>query len=109
MGQKGDKLTKESTLSAELFVEKLSSINGISSRKMFGGHGIFHNNKMFGIVDSKGKYFLKADDSNKAMFEANNADKHSKMPYYSIPDEVMNNQEKLIEWVKKSINTIIDK
>lgn len=105
MGQKGDKQTKEGSLSAELFVEKLNVIEGVTSKKMFGGHGIFHNDKMFGIVDSKGQYFLKADDTNKAIFEAHNTEKHSKMPYFSIPDEVMNNQEKLVEWAKKSIET----
>jgi len=105
MGQKGDKQTKEGALSAELFVEKLNVIEGVTSKKMFGGHGIFHNDKMFGIVDSKGQYFLKADDTNKSIFEAHNAEKHSKMPYFSIPDEVMTNQEKLVEWAKKSIKT----
>ena len=41
MGIKGDKLTQDSVSAAELLVNKLDSIWGISSKCMFGGHGIF--------------------------------------------------------------------
>ena len=61
MRQKGDIHTNEAQLTADLLLEKLSSLNGITSKKMFGGHGIFHNGKMFGMVDSKGNCALKAD------------------------------------------------
>jgi len=54
MGVKGDKTSQDSVLAAELLVEKLISIGSITSKKMFGGHGIFHEGKMFAIVDSKG-------------------------------------------------------
>lgn len=57
----GQKHTNEAQLSAELLVEKLSSIGELTSKKMFGGHGIFHDSKMFGIVDSKGQAYLKSN------------------------------------------------
>ena len=62
MGQKGDKLTQESGLSAEELARHLNPIGGITSKKMFGGHGIFHEGKMFCIVDSKGNSFMKVDE-----------------------------------------------
>jgi DNA transformation protein len=52
MGVKGDKMNQDSVLSAELELEKLSSIEGVSPKKMFGWHGLFHESKMFGIIDS---------------------------------------------------------
>ena len=58
MGVKGDKMKQDSVLATELLLEKLARINGISSKKMFGGHGIFHDGKMFGMVDSKGVNIL---------------------------------------------------
>ena len=70
---------------------------------MFGGHGIFHEGKMFGIIDSKVNYFLKADDTNKAHFEEKGATQHSKMPYFSIPGEVLENLDEVISWTNKSI------
>jgi DNA transformation protein len=103
MGNKGDKMTKDSVLSAELIVSKLEAIGGVSTKKMFGGHGIFHDGKMFGIVDSKGQSFLKADDSNRGDYEGAGSHQHSRMPYFSIPDDVLNNQDTLTSWVEKSI------
>lgn len=103
MGIKGSKVGQQSVLSAELMAEKLISIKGITMKKMFGGHGIFHDGKMFGMIDSKGQSFLKADDSIKADFEAKGANQHSRMPYFSIPQDILENQNELVNWAKKSI------
>lgn len=103
MGRKGDKLTQDSILVAELLVDKLHTIGAISTKKMFGGHGIFHESKMFGIIDSKGTAFLKADNTSREIYEEKGADKHGKMPYYSIPEAILNNQDILMQWAKKSI------
>lgn len=103
MGIKGDKLNRESILSAELLSEKLSEIAGITTKKMFGGHGVFHDGKMFGMVDSKGNCFFKVDETNKADYEQMGAIKHSRMPYYSIPQQLFDKQDDLIAWAKKSI------
>ncbi|WP_343486931.1 TfoX/Sxy family protein [Allomuricauda sp. d1] len=103
MGQKGAKITTASVLMAELILEKLSEMENITSKKMFGGHGIFHQGKMFGMVDSKGKAFLKSDGVTHSFFEDKGCQKHSKMPYYSIPKDVLNDAETLMEWARKSI------
>ena len=106
MGEKGAKLTSESILATELFLERIGSIEGVTSKKMFGGHGIFHEGKMFGLVDSKGNYFLKADDSNREDYLTRGSVQHSRMPYYSIPAEVLEDPSALISWTEKSIDTI---
>lgn len=104
MGVKGKKLSQESVLTADLILERLSPIGDITGKKMFGGHGIFHQGKMFGLVDAKGQGFLKADDSNQADFEAHGSHKHSRMPYLSIPDKVLDNPETFVTWAQKSID-----
>lgn len=104
MGIKGDKNTQDGALAATLLLEKLSAIDGIASKKMFGGHGIFCKGKMFGIIDSKGTYFLKVDETLKTEFVSKGASQHSRMPYYSIPDEVFENNKELISWVQRSIS-----
>jgi DNA transformation protein len=103
MGQKGDKHTNEAALSAQLLVDKLSLIGKITSKKMFGGHGIFHDGTMFGIIDSQGAAYFKAGDSNEADFLAENAERHGKMPYYKIPESIMLNSRKLTDWAEKAI------
>ena len=103
MGQKGDKHTNEAQLTAELLHERLTSIEGITSKKMFGGHGFFHEGKMFAIVDSKGSVALKATGELEQEYLKLGSSKHGKMPYYSLPDQIFQSDE-LITWVRKSIS-----
>jgi DNA transformation protein len=70
---------------------------------MFGGHGIFHDGKMFGIIDSKGKAFMKADDSFKKEFMSKGSEQHSRMPYFSIPASIYKANDELVVWARKSI------
>jgi DNA transformation protein len=104
MGQKGDKLSNEAELTVELLKEKLQVIDGVSSKKMFGGFGIFHDGKMFALVNSKGQTYLKSEETNKAKFDAWGASQHGKMPYFSLPKEVFKDHDKLISWVQDSIS-----
>lgn len=90
-------------MAAELLVSKLEPIGGITSKKMFGGHGIFHDGKMFGIIDSKGMAYFKVGDSNRSEYEQNGAQKHGKMPYFTIPDSILNDHEALLTWSQRSI------
>ena len=70
---------------------------------MFGGHGIFHDGTMFGIVDSSGRTFLKSSEFLVDRFEAAGSEKHGQMPYFSVPETVMNNPSKLLEWANDAI------
>ena len=103
MGIKGDKLTEESTISAEMMTEKLAPIGGITTKKMFGGHGLFHDAKMFGLIDSKGIAFFKVTDESRPDVEAKGAHQHSRMPYFSIPIPVFEDHETLLVWAKQAI------
>ena len=109
MGNKGDKLTSMSKEAAEQLLEQLSLITGVTSKKMFGGHGIFCDKKMFGMITAKGGMFLKVDDSNRADYEEKGSTKHHRMPYYSIPSEILEDQDLLIEWAGKSIEIALKK
>ncbi len=58
MGQKGAKLTQKATETCQLFVKELASVGEITSRKMFGGYGIFESGAMFALVNSDGGLHL---------------------------------------------------
>ena len=104
MGNKGDKNTGASENTASVVLEKLNDIDELSSKKMFGGHGLFHQGKMFGMVDPKGEPYLKVNDTQRAIFEKKGATAHAKMPYVTIPDKIFNNKEEFKEWAWQSIN-----
>lgn len=86
MGEKGAKLTPESTAAAEALVAEFAVLGDITSRRMFGGHGIFCDRVMFALVDSAGQAFVRVDDELHAELEAEGSTSHGRMPYMSIPD-----------------------
>jgi len=89
MGIKGDKHTSDAQASADLILGLLKGLEGITSKKMFGGHGIFHEARMFGMVSFKGEIFFKVDDYIEKDFSDLGCAKHSKMPYYTIPEKII--------------------
>ena len=106
MGEKGSRLTQDSVLVAKLLLEKLEGIGGIAIKKMFGGHGVFHKGKMFAIVDSKGQAFLKATDNNREDLERWGSKKHGKMPYFSIPNAILNDSKSLLNLANKTLEAL---
>ncbi len=103
MGTKGAKLTGEASTSAERLQLALSPLGEISTRKMFGGYGVFESGTMFALVDSQGDIFFKADSTNLERFEEAGSTKHGRMPYYRVPDTVLDDEHALHEWAQSSI------
>ena len=106
MGIKGDKSSGEADLVAKKLVELLQSIGDITSKKMFGGHGIFIDGVMFGMVDSKGVSYLKVNPGLREEFALDGSLPHAKMPYSSIPESVFVSEKLLKDWAMKSISLL---
>ena len=68
---------------AEQLIADLEPLGEITSRKMFGGVGIFGNGKMFVIVDKEGNVFLKGDPDLTSDYESAGRTRHG-LPYWSI-------------------------
>ncbi|RME46243.1 MAG: TfoX family protein [Chloroflexi bacterium] len=79
------------------------SAAGETTRRMFGGYGIFEGGKMFALVNKEGEIYLKVGDANRGRFEALDAKPHGRMPYYRIPDEILADDARLLEWVREAI------
>lgn len=84
MAKKGSRLTAESTATAEALVSDLAPLGEVTSKAMFGGHGIYCEGVMFGLVDSTGAAFLRVDDDLAAKLTAAGGSRHGRMPYVSI-------------------------
>lgn len=104
MGDKGAKLTSEAEATAEIAVEELASLGAIRSKKMFGGFGVFDGETMFAIVDPKGALFFRADDETRPRYEAAGSEKHSRVPYFGVPEEVIASMEDLIAWGSEALD-----
>ena len=104
MGTKNDRLTNASSVSAEDLQESLLPLGDVRIRKMFGGYGVFEGETMFALVDSNGVIFFKADDTNRQMYEEAGSQKHGRMPYFQVPNEVLADEQTLKDWAHTSID-----
>jgi len=103
MGEKGTKLSQQATTASEQVVQSLAAVGEVSSRKMFGGYGIFESGAMFALVNAQGEVFLKADGSNRSRFDEAGANQHGRMPYFQVPAAVLEDEIALQDWARTSI------
>jgi len=93
----------------EYVLDQLSRWGGVTSRKMFGGAGLYRDGKMFGLIADDAAY-LKVDDSNRKDFvEAGSSpfkpypDKPMTMSYFEVPPDVLDDPEELMRWAERSL------
>jgi len=93
----------------EFVVDQLEACGSITSKRMFGGVGIYAADLFFAILDNDVLY-LKVDDSNRADFERVGSgpfrpygDDSEVMQYYNVPVDVLENATELGRWAAKAI------
>ena len=89
----------------------LEGIPGITSRMMFGGYGIYQDGLIFALIAYDQLYF-KVGDSNRFEYEAmgskpftyqQKGHRKATMSYWLVPPEVMQDKDRMREWVDKSV------
>jgi DNA transformation protein and related proteins len=93
----------------DYIVDLLSPLGQASYKFMFGGYGVYVDELMFAIV-ANDQLLLRADDENRPDYEALGigpfqpyTDKSRSIPFYIVPDEVMDDPDELVEWARKSL------
>ena len=89
--------------------EVFEHFGAIQTRQMFGGHGIYHKEVMFGLVADDTLY-LKADKETAKEFEArglgpfeyDKGDKVVKMSYYLAPENIFDDPQDAALWAQRS-------
>ena len=90
-------------------LEQLEQLGGVSSRRMFGGAGLYSDEFFFGLIMDDVLY-LRVDDSNRADYTARHmaqfrpyADRpHLSMNYFEVPAEVLEDAGELVSWARRS-------
>ena len=89
----------------------LGSIPNIASKAMFSGYGIYKEGVIFALIID-GRLYFKTDEHTKKDFEARGSTPFSytkkdgktyTMRYWLLPEEIMENQEELAEWVECAV------
>jgi DNA transformation protein len=90
-------------------LEQLAQLRGVSSRRMFGGIGLYCEGLFFGLIDDDVLY-LKVDDANRADYTSRGMEPFRpfkdkplySMTYYQVPADVLEDAELLVQWTRKS-------
>ena len=90
----------------EAIHDMFDGLGPVSIRRMFGGKGIYHQGKILAL-EVDGEILLKADKESAGAFEQAGStqwvyegkNKPVKMPYWSIPDEALDDPDEMKKWV----------
>ena len=93
----------------DFVIEQMSFVDGVRVRAMFGGYGVYQNDRIFAIIAEDTLYF-KADAVTRGEFEAKGLrpftyvarGKTATMQYFEAPPEVFEEPEAMRSWVKKA-------
>lgn len=84
---------------------------GVAYRAMFGGYGLYIDGTIFAIIANNELYF-KVDDTNRERYEEWGSSpfvyeakgKAMSMSYWKLPPDIMDDSERLEEWVEDSLS-----
>lgn len=95
--------------------DQLQDIGEFDTKNVFGSLALVQQGEIFGKIKYD-KFWLKVDDSNQADFEklgmvqyAIGKNNSKKLPFFETPIDVLENKDKLKDWVNKSIEIAIKK
>ena len=91
----------------EYLRELLSEFGPTETRRMFGGHGIFHEGLMIGLVANE-QFYLKADETSRrkftdaglAQFTYRKADREIAMSYFQAPPDALDDPAVMAGWAQ---------
>lgn len=93
----------------ETIADRLVALGPVVARRMFGGHGIFLDGVMFGLV-WRGTLYFKTGESNRADYEKagsrfftyDRGAKRVSMSYMTVPDTALRNGAVLTQWGERA-------
>ena len=91
-------------------LEQLTGLGDVSSRRMFGGVGLYNGELFFGLIDND-TLFFKVDDSNRSDYVARGMEAFRPFPdkpdhsmsYFEVPADVLEERDELTAWARKSV------
>jgi DNA transformation protein and related proteins len=95
----------------EYVADQLAALPGVVIKRMFGGLGLYFDERMFAVVDDDTMY-LRVDDATRPEFVKRDMapfrpvkrdPKKVSLNYYQLPAEVLEDSDVLVEWAKRAI------
>ena len=92
----------------DFILDQLRGLDGVRSRAMFGGYGLYCGVVFFGILYA-GRCYLKTDERSRAAFTS--AGMHAFQPsatqtlgtYFEVPADVLEDAEEFTHWAQRAV------
>src|SRR6202162_675108 len=92
-------------------LEQLAGLGRVPPRRMFGGVGLYHEERFFGLIAGDTLYF-KVNDSNRGDYEARGMGRFRPYPdkpqlsmtYYEVPADTLEDADECMAWARKSLS-----
>jgi len=89
-------------------LDLFADLGDVSGRKMFGGLGLYRDGTIFGLVSSSGTVYLKATGDFASELQESQSEQFHNMPYWSLPDEALEDPSLSVELAKQAIRLLSD-
>lgn len=90
-------------------LEQLDRVPAVSSRRMFGGVGLYSGDLFFAVIDND-TLFFKVDDPSRAKYRRRGMPPFQPIPgkppmtgYYQVPPAVLEDRDEIRSWALESI------
>jgi DNA transformation protein len=97
-------------------LEQLAGVGRVTSRRMFGGVGLYCDDVFFALISGEDALYFKVDDSNRADYVARGARQfmpfpdesqsgkpRSGMGYYELPADALEDADECVAWARRSV------
>ena len=94
--------------------EQLQGLSQLTSRRMFGGAGLYSGEVFFGLI-YKDRLYFKTDDATRPEYEARGGEAFRPRPrftalkaaYYTVPADVLEDSDELVQWARKAVGAAL--
>ncbi|HYO56094.1 TfoX/Sxy family protein [Archangium sp.] len=100
----------------EYTLELLEPLGPVQARAMFGGWGLYHGGRMFGLI-VEDRLYLKTDDTTRSAFEsaggepfvydAGKGRKPVTMSYWTPPPDASDDARALLPWARRAVDAAL--
>lgn len=94
----------------EFVLEQLSAVRHVTSRRMFGGVGLYSDDVFFAVLDND-TLFFKVDDTTRPRYVKRRMPPFMPIPgkpamsrYYQVPPGVLEDADELSAWAREAVS-----
>ncbi len=92
----------------DFVLDQLAGVRGVRSKAMFGGHGLYCEDRFFGLL-FKGRLYFKVSPSTRPTYAARGMTpfrptaKQTLASFYEVPVDVLEQADDLVVWARQAI------